>query len=110
MPKTIDLLRARRALAELDRIAAEHPEIVGKGEPWKDNLEELQRVITMNHNQRIAEYRARQQAKGMRRVSIFLSPEATEALEALQRATPGKPVGEIISRALVSAALAKVKE
>lgn len=108
MPRSIDLPRVRQALAELDRIAAEHPEIIGKGEPWADNLDELHKVITMDTNQRIAEYRARQRDKGMRRISIFLSPEASEALEALQRVYPGQPIGEIVSRSLVTTALAKV--
>ena len=62
----VDLPRIRRALAELDRIAAEHPELCqGDGERWVDNTEVLAAMITPV-NERMKAYRRRLRERGLR--------------------------------------------
>lgn len=58
--------------------------------------------------QRIAAYRARQKAKGMREIAVHLTPEALEALHLLLDTSPDTSMGEVISSALVTTA-AKLK-
>ena len=52
--------------------------------------------------QRIAAYRARQKAKGMKEIAVHLTPEALEALRRLQGTSPDASMGEVISSALVA--------
>ena len=101
MSTVIDLPRITRALAELDRIAVEHPEICHKGQPWTKNLNTLEKVLMTSGKTRIAEYRARQAAKGLKTINVFLTPEAQAALNRLQSERPESTMGEIISDALV---------
>lgn len=54
--------------------------------------------------QRIAEYRARQKAKGMKEIAIHLTPEALKALRLLLDTSPDSSMGDVISSALVAAA------
>jgi predicted DNA-binding transcriptional regulator AlpA len=58
--------------------------------------------------QRIAAYRARQKAKGMKEIAVHLAPEALEALRLLLDTNPDASMGEVISSALVATA-AKLK-
>ena len=58
--------------------------------------------------QRIAAYRARQKAKGMKEIAVHLTPEALEALRRLQGTSPDASMGEVISSALMATA-AKLK-
>lgn len=40
--KTLDLARIKRALANLDKIAADHPELCGNGPAWtEDDVAEI---------------------------------------------------------------------
>ncbi len=80
--KVIDLTRARNALAELDRLAAEHPERCNQGGPkWADNLPELDK-LTMGTpvKTRIKDYRARLRAKGYKASTVYLSATTHERL------------------------------
>jgi hypothetical protein len=59
--------------------------------------------------QRIAAYRARQRAKGMKEIAVHLTPEALKALRLLLNTNPAASMGEVISSALVTTA-AKLKQ
>ncbi|MCF7994710.1 MAG: hypothetical protein K9L88_07710 [Chromatiaceae bacterium] len=67
----VDLCRVRKALAELDRLAAEHPDRLHKGEPWSDNLEQLDEAMSTPARERVAQYRERKTAKGMKQVTVW---------------------------------------
>ena len=102
MPRPVDLPRIRRALSELDRIAAEHPEIHHRGQPWANDMNQLQDTIMTPGKERIAKYRAKQQQKGLKSVTIYLTPEAQAALYRLQSERPDASMGAVISDALLS--------
>ena len=98
----VDLPRIRRALSELDRIAAEHPEICYRGQPWSNDMAQLQEIIMTPGKERIAKYRAKQREKGLKTVNVFLAPEAQAALNKLQAERPDATMGDVISDALVN--------
>lgn len=104
MNRPVDLPRIRRALAELDRLAAEHPEIRHRGRPWATAMNQLRETITIMtpNKERIAKYRAKQQQKGLRAVTIYLTTDAQTALHRLQAERPDANMGDIISDALLS--------
>ena len=97
----IDLARVRTALAELDRLVAEHPERCNGSGTWANNLDTLEDIIMTPGKTRMAKYRAKQKALGMKTINIFLTPEAQAALNALMIERPDATMGEIISEALV---------
>lgn len=98
MPRPIDLPRIRRALANLDRIAAEHPDYCqGQGQ-W--NEAEVKKIMGTPTPERMKAYRARLRAQGWKQVAMFLSPEAVNRLDELRRQFPEKSTGEIVSDAL----------
>jgi deferrochelatase/peroxidase EfeB len=99
----VDLPRIRRALAELDRIAVEHPEIRHWGQPWANDMNQLQETIMTPGKERIAKYRAKQREKGLKTVNVFLTPEAQAALNKLQSERPDATMGDVISDALLIA-------
>ena len=103
MARPVDLPRIRRALAELDKIAAEHPEIRHRGQPWSNDMSQLQEVIMTPGKERIAKYRAKQKAMGLKTVNVFLTPEAQAALNKLQSERPDATMGDVISDALLIA-------
>ena len=103
MTRPVDLPRIRRALAELDRIAAEHPEIRHRGQPWSNDMAQLQEIIMTPGKERIAKYRAKQREKGLKTVNVFLTPEAQAALNKLQSERPDATMGDVISDALLIA-------
>lgn len=103
MERPIDLPRIRRALAALDRIAAEHPELRHCGQPWGDDMNQLRETIMTPGKERIAKYRAKQRAKGLKTVNVFLTPEAQAALHRLQSERPDATMGDVISDALLAA-------
>lgn len=103
MARPVDLPRIRRALAELDRIAANHPEIRHRGQPWSNDMAQLQEVIMTPGKERIAKYRAKQREKGLKTVNVFLTPEAQAALNKLQSERPDATMGDVISDALLIA-------
>jgi hypothetical protein len=99
--KAVDLVRVRKALAELDRLVAENPELCnGNGPRWADHLPELDR-LTMGTptKQRIIEYRARLRAKGYKASTVYLSADTHERLLRLSRQA-GLAYGDRIALAL----------
>ena len=104
MNRPIDLPRARRALAELDRIAAEHPELCRGGERWADNIDALERAMGTPAKIRTAAYKGRLREKGYKQISVFLSPQAQERLAKLAENAPDKSIGDIISDVLAEKA------
>lgn len=110
MVRPIDLPRARRALAELDRIAAEHPELCRGGERWADNLDELERAMGTPAKIRTAAYKSRLREKGYKQISIFLSPQAQERLAELAENAPERSIGDIISDVLAEKARPKPQD
>jgi hypothetical protein len=101
MPRPVDLPRIRRALSALDRIAAEHPEIRHRGQPWANDMSQLQETIMTPGKERIAKYRAKQHEKGMKAVNVFLTPAAQAALNRVQSERPDTTMGDVISDALL---------
>lgn len=99
MSRPVDLPRVRRALAELDRIAAEHPELCqGKGQWDEQEVEKI--VMGTPANERVRAYRARLRKQGNTNISVFLTPEAHAALSTLRALHPGKSINDIISGVL----------
>ena len=99
--KTIDLPRVQRALAVLDKLVLEHPELCsGDGPRWADNLQELDKM-TMGTpvKQRMAEYRSRLRAKGYKGTTINLPTATHERLERLSQQA-GLTYGELVTLAL----------
>ena len=47
----VDVERVRRALAELDRLAALHPERLGEGPHWRDQCEDLRNRLDTADNE-----------------------------------------------------------
>ncbi len=97
----IDLPRVRTARAELDRLAAEHPERCWHGGPtWAQNLEDLDQ-LTMGTpvKERMAKYRERLRAGGYQAVTVNLPQEAHETLKRLAK-EQGLTYGGLLARAL----------
>jgi hypothetical protein len=97
----IDLPRVLAARAELDRLAAQHPERCGRGGPqWADNLEELDR-LTMGTptKERVAKHRERLRASGYQAVTVNLPPGAHETLKRMA-GEQGLTYGDLLARAL----------
>ena len=96
MSKTIDLPRIRRALSELDRIAAEHPEYCQHQGQWNETaVKEL--VMRTPAKERVAKYRDRLRADGHWRLTAHLSADAKAALDHLRQAHPDLTINEILS-------------
>ena len=101
MNRPVDLPRVRRALAELDRLVAEHPALCQGGEHWADHLNALEEALVGTPtNERMKAYRRRLREQGRRRVSVFLTPEADAVLLTLRSQHPGMTVNDIISDTL----------
>lgn len=100
MPRPIDLPRIRRALANLDRIAARHPEYCQHQGEWDEA--EVKKLMGTPTTERMKAYRGRLRAQGWKQVAMFLSPEAVSRLEELRREFPEKSIGEIVSDALTN--------
>lgn len=98
--KPIDLASIRDALAELDRLAKEHPELCGNGPTW--TIEEVEEIVTPTKD-RMKAFRERRAADGYRRITFYADPQTHAALCALRTANTGKTVDEIISAALALA-------
>ena len=97
----VDMGRVRKALAELDKLVAEHPELCNRNGPkWADHLPELEK-LTMGTpvKQRIKDYRARLRAKGYRSTTVYLSAAAHERLLRLSQQA-GLSYGDLLGRAL----------
>ena len=98
MSRPVDLPRVRRALAELDRIAAEHPELCQGEGHW--NEKEVQRIMGTPAKDRVRAYRTRLLEQGNTRLSIFLTPDASAVLTTLRTRYPDKSINDIISSVL----------
>lgn len=102
MGKVLDLEAIRQASANLDRIAADHPELLGKSTP-----EEWEEILKEQVNQQIAERQRRLVAKrlteGKKRALIW-APKPD--LDALKDAYPG-PRGGIDWQTIIQGALEK---
>jgi hypothetical protein len=96
MPRPLDLPRIRRALVNLDRIAAEHPEYCQHRGQW-DESEVEKVVMATSVNERMKAHRARLQAEGYWRLSAFITPEAQESLNQLRQAHPDLTLSELVS-------------
>ena len=97
----VDLARVRNALAELDRLVAEHPERCNRNGPkWADHLPELDK-LTMGTpvKQRIKDYRARLREKGYKASTVYLSAAAHDRLLRLSQ-QGGLTYGDLIGLAL----------
>lgn len=100
MPRPIDLPRIRRALSNLDRIAAEHPEYCQQQGQWDESA--VEKIVMGTHvNERMKAHRARLQAEGYWRLSAFISPEAQESLKQLRQAHPDLTLNELVSEVLI---------
>lgn len=66
-------------------------------------MSQLQEVIMTPGKERIAKYRAKQKAMGLKTVNVFLTPEAQAALNKLQSERPDATMGDVISDALLIA-------
>ena len=100
MPRPIDLPRIRRALGNLDRIAAEHPEYCQHQGQWDES--EVEKIVMGTPvNERMKAYRARLRERGWRQVAMYLSPDAVAQIEALRQQHPDQSVGELVSNILV---------
>lgn len=103
MAALIDLNRARAALAELDRLAAAHPERCQRGgSSWADNKEELSRIMSTPAKQRIKDYRARLRERGYKATTIYINDE-TRALLMKASAQSGLSNSDVIALALAAA-------
>ena len=98
MSAVIDLPRARRALAELDRIAADRGLRPGAGHFTE---EDVRAMLNLTAAERQRAFRERKRAAGWIRRGINLSPDAQVALEAI-RARDGVTVDEAVRAALVA--------
>lgn len=97
MSKPIDLAAVREAHANLDRLAKEHPELLGQS-----TTEEWEAVLTaQSGTERQKRLIAKRQASGMARLSIWLTDEEVEAL---RNRYPG-PRGGVDWQAVAAAAL-----
>ena len=97
----VDLVRVRTALAELDRLVAEHPERCnGNGPKWADHLPELDK-LTMGTpvKQRIKDYRARLREKGYKAATLYLPAGIPDRLAQLSQQT-GLTYGDLVALAL----------
>jgi hypothetical protein len=96
---TVDLNRARQALAELDRLADENPDRLGDGPAWSDNQEQLEDAMGTPAKQRLAQYRERMRSAGYAPMSVYLQEEARDRLKRLSEER-GESYGDVIAAAL----------
>ena len=102
--ETIDLPRVRRALAALDKIAADHPEICQGIGNWDEET-----VAKILHNpggtpakERVAAHRRRLAEQGIKREIFFASPEAQTALAQLREIFQDKTRDQIFNDAILN--------
>ncbi len=100
MPKVIDLSRVRRALADLAKLAEDHPEAF---QPDRLRLltDTLEEVLMTPARDRMAAYRNRVKADGRKRITVTLSLDATKALEILRATGRYQDLNAAVSAALV---------
>lgn len=101
MSAVIDLPRAKKALAALDKIAAEHPEICQGLGQW-DEKAVAGIVNGKPGSERQAEYRRKLAARGIKREIFFATPEAQTALAELRALHPDKTRDNILCDAVIN--------
>lgn len=101
MERPVDLPRIRRALSELDRIAAEHPEICQGIGQWTEQAVEKMTMGTPA-NERASAFRRRLAEKGIKREIFFATPEARDALVQLRALHPDKTRDRILCDAVLN--------
>lgn len=97
MARVIDLPRIRRALSELDRIAAAHPEMCERKGQW-DEIAVKEMLMSKPAKERVAQYRARIRAKGHARLAAYITPDAKTSLDQLRRAHPDLTLNDLLSQ------------
>ncbi len=101
MSAVVDLPRARRALAELDRIAAAHPEMCqGIGQWDEKTVEKI--IMGTPAKDRVKAMRERLAARGIKREIFFATPEAQTALAELRALHPDKTRDNILCDAVIN--------
>lgn len=105
MSRVIDLPAIRQALVELDRIAAEHPEICQGLGQWDEKS--VAGIVAggkpeKTPSERQAIYRRQQAAKGVKRETFFITPEAQVAFTALRARYPEKSRDTILCDAVIN--------
>ena len=101
MSAPVDFEAVKQARTALAALAQQHPELCQGDGTWGNNLDTLEDIIMTPGKTRMEKYRAKQKARGMKPINIFLTPEAQAALNALMTERPDATMGEIISEALV---------
>ena len=101
MSAVIDLPRAKKALAALDKIAAEHPEICQGLGQW-DEKAVAGIVNGKPGSERQAEYRRKLAARGIKGEIFFATPEAQTALAELRALHPDKTRDNILCDAVIN--------
>lgn len=98
MGKPIDMVAVRESLAALDRIAAEHPELLGKSAPeeWEQTL----KSTGLERQKRLISNRLK---AGMERLTIWVS---SDDMKTLRELFPG-PRGGADWKAVIDAAVAR---
>jgi hypothetical protein len=86
MTKPLKLKAIRNSLRRLDEIAEMHPELKEGEAAWKDNLEELEHIVVKSTAERQRDWRERQKAMGLQRLTIWLDQKALRRLERLLKA------------------------
>lgn len=110
MNTPVDFEAVRQSRAALAALAQQHPELCQGDGTWGNNLDTLEDIIMTPGKTRMAKYRARQAAKGLKTINIFLTPEAQAALNQLQAEHPDATMGDIISDALLSVVVTKERQ
>ncbi len=101
MGAVIDLPRIRRALSELDRIAAEHPEMCqGIGQWTEKEVEKI--IMGTPAKDRVKAMRERLAAQGIKREVFFATPWAQAALAELRALRPDQTRDAILCDAVIS--------
>ena len=86
--------------SELKELVKRRPELCEGEGSWSDDLPRLERAMATPTKDRMVQYRSRQREKGLKAVTVFLTPEAQERLNALMAERPNATMGEIISEIL----------
>ena len=97
MSAVVDLPRVRRALAELDRIAAKNGLRPGSG---RFTEEDVRAMLNKSVAERQRDFMARRRAAGWVRRSFNLHPDAQAALESI-RSRDGVTADEAVRQALL---------
>ena len=100
MNTPVDFEAVRQSRAALAALVQQHPELCQGSGTWANNLDTLEDIIMTPGKTRMAKYRAKQQEKGLKTVTVFLTLEAQQRLNARMAERPDATMGAIISEAL----------